>query len=483
MVCSEKSSICEEKRQYIIGQNNVRLFFHRTKLFVGQNIRHLQKNSLFLSDIVLSDKVYAMAKISQKKNHLILIFTYLGGIRWFAADHNNVLKWCLNRSHQARIAEELQSMSFGGKENKTYKCLRPHEISKEDKMVTKVVEVLQEEYLNPFSPLLGDELINISSGVPVADETADQILNLETKGKEQARAFLQDRLLTKKKRFHDPIPRNHVPSFQSHIIRITKDAKVKTVEANRNILGKLISLSAKYEKPIDLDIAMSYPLYHVPLSLANPDGSKKSTQKSKLMQIFDYPPETTSPNPPQNSVFIVDFIAQVRVLLTGANGTFEDFFNRFLGSIPGSYKRIDIVADTYRDFSIKTMERSSRGKSSKILIGSFKSRLPSDMSKFMMNNGNKNEMIQMMYEYIVINKHRILDDLSTNELYYSTDGKTYRLTHEDGGEFVNLSSDQEEADTKVFLFVKQASVEFSTASVCIRTAISEYARCIFRIKF
>ena len=31
---------------------------------------------------------------------------------------------------------------------------------------------------------------------------------------------------------------------------------------------------------------MAYPMYPVPLSLAHPDGAKRITQKSKLLDIF-----------------------------------------------------------------------------------------------------------------------------------------------------------------------------------------------------
>ena len=39
-----------EKSTYPIGQKNVGLIFRRTKLFVGQNFRHLQKISSLLFD-------------------------------------------------------------------------------------------------------------------------------------------------------------------------------------------------------------------------------------------------------------------------------------------------------------------------------------------------------------------------------------------------------------------------------------------------
>jgi len=150
-------------------------------------------------------------------------------------------------------------------------------------------------------------------------------------------------------------------------------------------------------KTIDLESAISYqlyPLYPIPLSLANPDGSKRSTQKSKLLQIFkafnniDYSPE-------DSSAFIVDFIAQLRVLLTDASGTFEDLIKMFYNTIPKSLQKIDIVVDTYRDTSIKSSEGNKRGKSAKIEIGSVKCKLPADMAKFMLNNDNKSSLINL----------------------------------------------------------------------------------------
>ena len=48
-----------------------------------------------------------------------------------------------------------------------------------------------------------------------------------------------------------------------------KDTNYEVVNANRNVLGKILTLSA--------NAALSFPLYHVALSLAYPD---RTTQKS-----------------------------------------------------------------------------------------------------------------------------------------------------------------------------------------------------------
>ena len=59
-----------------------------------------------------------------------------------------------------------------------------------------------------------------------------------------------------------------------------------TVEINRNILGALLSFSAKTNQPTDFDSALSYPLSPIPLTLALPDGARTETPKSKLMEII-----------------------------------------------------------------------------------------------------------------------------------------------------------------------------------------------------
>ena len=69
-------------------------------------------------------------------------------------------------------------------------------------------------------------------------------------------------------------------------------------------------------------------------------------------------------------------IAQIRCYIASAPETFEDLTTKFLQPLPKGYARYDIVPDTYRESSIKSVERRKRGISVKILIGSTKSRLP-----------------------------------------------------------------------------------------------------------
>ena len=127
-----------------------------------------------------------------------------------------MLKWCLNRADQSRNVKLMKEMAGATTKNVVYKSLRPSQILGSEKMVTCVIEVLSEEYLNPFSVSLDENLYNLSSGVPVEDELANEILCTEQKGSEIYGCLANEILLAGgTKNFHDPLPRNRVYSFKS----------------------------------------------------------------------------------------------------------------------------------------------------------------------------------------------------------------------------------------------------------------------------
>lgn len=254
--------------------------------------------------------------------------------------------------------------------------------STHSKRVYDVMYVLEKEYINPLllPDLDHDQLINLSSGVPLKSGD-EELLNIKRTGEDLAKKFLSERLLSSDCKFQDPIKQVKVPSFSSNKkVQLRKDNKLKVVEANRNIIGRLFSISAKTNKPVNLEVALSYPLYPVPLSLATPDGSKRSTQKSTLLELLPIKRnQETEFIKSDFAGYIIDMIAQLRTCLTGCTKTFEDLSKRFINSLDRGYQRVDIVADTYRPNSIKDGERKRRGSSNPIMIGSIKSKLPTDL--------------------------------------------------------------------------------------------------------
>lgn len=273
--------------------------------------------------------------------------------------------------------------------------MRPSQILLSEKLVSNVVNVLSNEYLNPFDVTIDkDCLYNLSSGEPVSLDLATSILEIPV-GSRLSATFTQDRIRTKNVAFHRQISRNKYVTFtkSKQKVKITKDKQTKSIEVNRDILGTLLRYSIKSGKELDFEKALMFPMSPVPLSLANADGTKRKTNKSQLAKIL-LQQHTGAPTPEiqkEVSAYIIDLIALVRTMREIPK-TFEDLSWKIINSIPRGWHRIDFVADTYRKNSMKSGERDSRGTSSKVVIQSNKSKIPRDFTKFMSNGENKTRM-------------------------------------------------------------------------------------------
>ena len=132
--------------------------------------------------------------------------------------------------------------------NEMYKSLRPSMILKMEKLTERIMKVLKDEYVNPFGEELDKHILyNLSSGVPLPDNISENILAIRDAGKTAFGAFVNERLIEKSVPFHDPIPRHkfHLFSSTNKQVELRGGARMKTVEVNRDMLGKILALSAK----------------------------------------------------------------------------------------------------------------------------------------------------------------------------------------------------------------------------------------------
>ncbi len=83
--------------------------------------------------------------------------------------------------------------------------------------------------------------------------------------------------------------------------------------------------------------------------------------------------------------------------------TYEEFTWKLLKSLPTKYTRIDLVADTYLENSIKGAERFKRESSQEIIIRSPKSKIPRDFNGFLKNGKNKT---RILCDYLLETYHR-----------------------------------------------------------------------------
>ena len=352
-----------------------------------------------------------------------------------------------------------------------YKALRQNQVKRSERFVSKATEVMENDFLNPFSVNLdNNKVYNISSGSDFQGD-ADELLGVWNKGKQLCDTFHKERIYSSNTPLHATIKRQKVTLFDDSNKPKPKSCKTTDViKANRNILGTLIALSAKFQQPINFEEALKFPLYPIPLSLGFPDGTKRSSNKSKLLEVLGI--KQMQPNLANDqrkvATLIIDMIAQYRVISTNLPVTFEEWITKFLKSIPKGFERIDIVADCYREYSIKSAERSKRGTSAKILINSVKCKVPRDSNKFFSNNENKSRLISLTFSFIKENNLKSLQMLKCNTVILSGDCYCEMVTTEGCFPFNPLKSDQEEADTKVVLHAIHALGE-TTGNICIRS--------------
>ncbi|KAG1693959.1 Ral GTPase-activating protein subunit alpha-1 [Nymphon striatum] len=133
------------------------------------------------------------------------------------------------------------------------------------------------------------------------------------------------------------------------------------------------------------------------------------------------------------------------------------------------YARVDIVADTYRKDSLKNSERIKRGHSAKVLINSAESKIPRNFSDFLKNGENKGRMIEIIKDEMDKQKHAFLEKLKCNEIMFSVDKVCIRMTEHSTDVVDELSSNQEEADTKLLLHAKHVFNAHPGKAVLIRS--------------
>ena len=149
--------------------------------------------------------------------------------------------------------------------------------------------------------------------------------------------------------------------------------------------------------------------------------------------------------------------------MTNTRGSIRDLAWKIVNSIPSQYKRIYLVCDTYKEGSIKAGERKSRGCGKRYVIKSPNMKIPSDFSNFLKNGDNKTMLLNLIEMALIEDKNKLKDRI----LFYSNRDHCRMISVDENHLINNLSSDHEEADTKLVALVK-ASIPTSH-SVMIRS--------------
>ena len=132
-------------------------------------------------------------------------------------------------------------------------------------------------------------------------------------------------------------------------------------------------------------------------------------------------------------------------------------------------KRIDFVCDSYPDLSIKNLERDKRASYGQVItkVTRPSQSCPRQWKKFLSVGENKAVLVDFLVQEWSKQDH--LSKLSGKELFVSHGNHCHKIFVEIeivlSEEFPDLSSNQEEADTKIFLHPKNAAFNGHTSIV------------------
>ena len=125
-------------------------------------------------------------------------------------------------------------------------------------MVKSVMNVLTEDYINPFQVDVDKQrLVCLSSGVPARVEIADSLPSIEEMGAKQHKDFLEKEIQSNTS-FHQPTRTNKVLGFKSMAkMTFLKNGR-KSIKVNRDILANLFSISLnRLQKSLKIPIIRS----------------------------------------------------------------------------------------------------------------------------------------------------------------------------------------------------------------------------------
>ncbi|GFR82523.1 hypothetical protein ElyMa_004100400 [Elysia marginata] len=329
-------------------------------------------------------------------------------------------------------------------------------------------------FVNPFE--VDGGLICLSSGQPVPDDLATNLVSVQHQGEQEFDNFGEKRLQSKVVSFHDPIKKNKMITFSCLNKQKNKESnefKRIKVTAQMNMFGQLLIVSQTHY--IDLAKVMTYPLNLFPWSSATSDGSLMKTNKAVLLnKLEEAEIALTSRHPEISDIHVIDGNALLQSLI-GLPDTFGELALKVFTCLP-SASVVHFVTDRYDDLSIKDIERVRRGQDdcNTHTIRGPSTKIPRNWKAFLINTANKTAAAVISLLLSEWEDDKYASRLQGRLLYFSHKDTCSLLSSEDGeitdSQLVqSLATPQEEADTKIILHCIHASMDLKCNTIIIRS--------------
>ena len=296
--------------------------------------------------------------------------------------------------------------------------------------------------------------------------------------KKQLDEFVTKRLNTQEEEFFEPITKNKIYSIatEKKKAKVKKDGKIVSIDLDRQIMSRLVVISSS--RDFDLQNLFEYELSTVPLSLFNPDGTIRKSNKSQLLKEMERDSAIEElENIEEENLTIIDFMVIVRMICTDTSKcqTFEDLSETLLNTIFSMFKygaSIDVVCDQYDVVdSIKGGERARRGQvmMQEIKIQNEQMPLPKQRSKFLSNPRNKANLANFLF---TLWQEKCKERLKNGQTLildggYTDGKKVVKVNCNEHEVLESFLCDHEEADSRIFFHVARATQTYAPRRIII----------------
>ena len=236
---------------------------------------------------------------------------------------------------------------------------------------------------------------------------------------------------------------------------MTAGDKNVMIRADRNLFARLLVIGQS--RQMDLRYLLTHELGPLLWSLALPDGSLVKTNKASLSMLLENGVECLPSLPDQTTAVIRDAMAMLQTLVR-VPARFSELAEMVMTRIlieAGEAERIDFVGDQYPVISIKNTERNKRGRDGQLVIN-----ITNGQQLFMTNGSIKTNFVRFLVcEW---SENAVYADKIKDRTYYVSHGDNCtKLVSSNGtttaSDVSELWTNQEEADTRMFLHAEHAS--------------------------
>ena len=373
-----------------------------------------------------------------------------GGAIGILDNHISMMKWMVASPEISRL---LHLFEVEG-DKKQEDALHHEDTDAHEKRFRTHVLSFKNTFDEAGSPFEEEDiLVHVVSRQIMSEAAATSVRIAYDTGKKQYDDFVQTRLRTCEVSIHTSIPKNKLPLFRAKNAVSTSKERLKMVSLKQDCKLFASLYVACQARDGDLREFFRHENHANPPSISE-YGKLRQGTKADFLKCIENHVEARLQSPPVTAK-ILDGAAIVQMTPPESATTFGQYAQVFAENIlkelkSDTLRRIDVVFDRYFPDSLKSDTREKRGTGARIAV---KATTPicKNWRQFLRVSENKEELFSLLAK-------KLEDSSATGKIIVVTSAEDIRCSSIINTEFLSPSN-QEEADTRIFLHAKHAAVD------------------------